>query len=248
MIEYYKKIKQKAYNLLNAGWFVSLILALIFLNIPLSLFSLSGRLSFDDIIAIEFCDLIITIVFSFEYILRLWTADLSPDYHGSRIRFALRPAMIIDFLAIVPMVYINIKPLRTLRFLRLFRILKLVEYSRPLKLMFGVIYQSLDSLVTVGFVMGFLLTINSFLIYYFEHSAQPEVFKNIYDAIWFTAMTFCQAGAEISVVTEPGRLLKIITAFCGIMLFAVYSGIFSSGFMNASKADKENKEKCRKSI
>ena len=27
------------------------------------------------------------------------------------------------------------------------------------------------------------------------------------------------------------------------MLFAVYSGIFSSGFMNASKADKENKEK-----
>ena len=44
MIEYYKKIKLKAYNLLNASWFVSLILALIFLNIPLSLFSLSGHL------------------------------------------------------------------------------------------------------------------------------------------------------------------------------------------------------------
>lgn len=242
MLNLYRKLKKRAYALLNAGWFVSFILVLIFLNIPLSVFSLSGTLTRDDIIAIEFCDLFITIVFSIEYILRLWTADLSPYYKGSRLRFALRPEMIIDFLAIVPMVYINIKPLRALRFLRLFRILKLVEYSQPLKMMLNVIYQNMDSLVTTAFVMGFLLTINSFLIYYFEHAAQPEVFKNIYDAIWFTAMTFCQAGADTSVITQAGKFLKILTAFSGIMLFAVYSGIFSSGFMNARKAAKEKKE------
>ena len=168
MLNLYRRLKKSAYALLNAGWFVSFILVLIFINIPLSIFSLSGSLTPDDIIAIEFCDLFITIVFSIEYVLRLWTADLSPYYKGSRIRFALRPEMIIDFLAIVPMVYINIKPLRALRFLRLFRILKLVEYSQPLKMMVKVIYQNMDSLVTTAFVMGFLLTINSFLIYTFS--------------------------------------------------------------------------------
>ncbi len=238
MVNFYINLKRHAYALLNKGWFVSFILLLIFLNIPLSIFSLSGDLTFEDILAIESCDLLITIVFSFEYLLRVWTADLAPEYKGSRLRFMLRPAMIIDLLAIVPMVYINIKPLRALRFLRLFRILKIVEYSEPIKIMLKIFYQKIDSLVSVGFVMGFLITINSFLLYYYEHAAQPEVFKNIYDAIWFNLMAFSTVGSDLAVVTTMGKFIKVLSSFAGIMLFAIYSGIFSSGFLEASKAIK----------
>lgn len=236
----YGKLKSKAYGLLQKSWFVSLILILIFCNIPLSIFSTFTTLTPADILLIENADLIITVVFTLEYILRLWTADLSPDYNGSRIKFALRPAMIIDLLAIIPVVYFNVKILRAFRVLRLFRILKIVEYSGSLRMMFKVFYSKLDVLVTVGFVMGFMIVINSFLLYYFEHKAQPDVFKNIYDAMWFTAMTFSTAGAEIAPVTDAGRLIKIITALGGILLFAIYSGIFSAGFINEIKAVKND--------
>ena len=245
MGNYYKKLKQKAYNLLGKSWFVSLILVLIFLNIPLSVFSLSADLSAEDIAVINFCDLFITVVFSIEYFLRLWTADLCPDYKGSRLRFALRPAMIIDLLAIVPMVHINIKPLQTFRFLRLFRILKIVEYSQPLKTMFKVFYIKMDSLVSVGLIMGLVLTVNSFLIYYFEHAAQPQVFKNIYDALWFTAMTFSTGGAGIETITPQGKVLAVFVTYSGVMLVALYSGIFASGFMEEQKKEREQKQNAR---
>lgn len=245
MANYYKRLKQKGYELLGKSWFVSLILVLIFLNIPLSIFSLSADLSAEDIAVIKFCDLFITVVFSIEYFLRLWTSDLSPDYKGSRIRFAMRPAMIIDLLAIVPMVHINIKPLQTFRFLRLFRILKIVEYSKPLKTMFKVFYIKMDSLVSVGLIMGLVLAVNSFLIYYFEHAAQPQVFKNIYDALWFTAMTFSTGGAGIETITPQGKFLTVFVTYSGVMLVALYSGIFASGFMEEQKKEREQKQNAR---
>ena len=245
MIKFYENLKKKAFALLGKSWFVSLILVLIFLNIPLSVFSLSADLSAEDIALINFCDLLITVVFSIEYFLRLWTADLSPDYKGSRLRFALTPAMIIDFLAIVPMVHINIKPLQTFRFLRLFRILKIVEYSKPLKTMFKVFYTKMDSLVSVGLIMGLVLTVSSFLTYYFEHAAQPQVFKNIYDALWFTAMTFSTGSAGIETITTQGKLLAVFVTYSGVLLIALYSGIFASGFMEEQKKEREQNKNDR---
>jgi len=77
------------------------------------------------------------VIFTVEYILRLWTADIlfsriKPS--KARLRYALSPMSLIDIVAILPFYLpmafpINMTILRLLRLLRLLRILKLNRYS-----------------------------------------------------------------------------------------------------------------------
>lgn len=239
----YLKLQKAAFSTLNSGWFVSLILMLIFVNIPLSILSNSDNLTQFDLRFIYNSDLIIGIVFSIEYLLRLWTAPLAKEYKGSRIRFALRPDMIIDLLAIIPINMINISILRGFRGLRIFRILKLVQYSDPIKMTLNVFYQKIDALITVGIVMGFFLIVDSFLMYYFEHNLQPQNFGSIMQSIWFCALIFSSAGSDIQPLTSAGKFLEILAALGGIVLFALYSGIFASAFIEARQKEKYPKTK-----
>ena len=80
------------------------------------------------------------IVFTIEYVLRLWSSVEIPFLHRlphwrARLKFALRPMMIIDLLAILPWYLYEFLPvdLRVLRVLRLFRLLKLARYSPALE-------------------------------------------------------------------------------------------------------------------
>ena len=80
------------------------------------------------------------IVFTIEYVLRLWSAVDIPMLSRmkpwqARLRFALRPIMIIDLLAVLPFYLQFLIPidLRALRVLRLFRLLKLLRYSPALQ-------------------------------------------------------------------------------------------------------------------
>jgi voltage-gated potassium channel len=76
------------------------------------------------------------LVFTVEYVLRIWSAVDIPMLSRmkpwrARFRFATRPLMLIDLLAFAPWYLHWIFPfdLRILRVLRLFRLLKLVRYS-----------------------------------------------------------------------------------------------------------------------
>jgi len=67
-------------------------------------------------------------VFTIEYILRIYVAD-------NKLRFIFSFFGIIDFLAILPFylaVGVDLRSLRALRFLRLFRLLKLVRYNKAM--------------------------------------------------------------------------------------------------------------------
>ena len=75
-------------------------------------------------------ELFSVIVFSVEYVLRIWTADQSDDERFQapvmgRIRFAFTPLAIIDALAILPF-YLTFFFAVDLRFMRVFRLLRLL--------------------------------------------------------------------------------------------------------------------------
>jgi len=77
------------------------------------------------------------VIFTIEYILRLWTADiLHPKLHPAmaRFKYAISPMAIVDVLAVLPFYLpfafpVNMTILRLLRLLRLLRIMKLNRYS-----------------------------------------------------------------------------------------------------------------------
>lgn len=88
---------------------------------------------------LEMFNLFSIIVFTIEYIIRVWACTESPTYRHpfyGRIRFMLSPMALIDLLAILPFYLTfmvgDLRFIRALRLLRIFRIFKLARFSRPL--------------------------------------------------------------------------------------------------------------------
>jgi voltage-gated potassium channel len=76
-----------------------------------------------------------------------------------------------------------------------------------------------------------------------ENTAQPEVFKNAFDALWWALATLTTVGyGDIYPVTVLGKILSAIIALLGIGLVAVPTGIISAGFVEAISNTKQEKD------
>ena len=85
----------------------------------------------------------------------------------------------------------------------------------------------------------------SLLLYLVEHSAQPEVFRNYWDALLWSFMGYIEDPGEFAQyapVTFWGRVLKILCAIVNIAIFAVPAGLFGGGFSDAIAEDKRERE------
>ena len=87
---------------------------------------------------------------------------------------------------------------------------------------------------------------SAILMYYIERSAQPEVFENIGDGIWWAIITFATVGyGDIYPITPLGKLLGCIICLVGVAMVAIPTGIISSSFINiVQKKEKKQGEDC----
>ncbi len=130
-------------------------------------------------------------VFTIEYVLRVWSAVDIPMLSRlppwrARLRFALRPIMLIDLLAFLPWYLHFMFPLdlRILRVFRLFRLLKLVRYSPVLQTLGRVLADEYRVLLGALLVILVLLLFASTAMYMLERGAQPDKFGSIPVAAW----------------------------------------------------------------
>ena len=80
------------------------------------------------------------------------------------------------------------------------------------------------------------------LMFNIENNAQPDVFKNAFDALWWALATLTTVGyGDIYPVTGLGKILSAVIALLGIGLVAVPTGIISAGFVESISDDKEEK-------
>ncbi|MEK9627922.1 MAG: ion transporter [Nitrospinota bacterium] len=186
------------------------------------------------------------LVFSIEYILRLWTCDQLEDYK-SRFNFALTPMAIIDLIAILPfylpfLIPFDLRFLRVLRLVRVFRLIKLAKYSQSMKLLGRVFLNKKEELVITLTVAIILLVMASSVLYFIENKAQPEVFTSIPAAMWWSigATTRLGVGA-MNPVTEIGMLFGSLIALLGLGVFALPAGILASGLVEEMQKNKVNK-------
>jgi len=137
------------------------------------------------------------VVFTIEYILRIWTADLKYPDDGpikSRLKFIFSFIGLIDLIAILPfflpLVFkMDLRIIRSLRLLRLLRMFKLGRHSSSLRLIGQVLKETRYDLLVTLFLTLILLVIASTLMFYLEHDAQPEAFDNIGQALWWAVAT-----------------------------------------------------------
>ncbi|MCQ2368747.1 MAG: ion transporter [Kiritimatiellae bacterium] len=169
-----------------------------------------------------------SLVFTIEYIVRLWKAE-------KKLRYVFSPMAIIDLVAILPFYLPMFLPgsllgIRALRLVRLLRILKLNRYFDALGVLGSVIASKRRELLGSLFFVFLMMLISSLLMYSAEHDAQPEVFKNAASGLWWAVATLTTVGyGDIYPVTNLGRLLGAFIAFSGIAAVAIPTGIITAG-------------------
>lgn len=192
-------------------------------------------------------DIASVIIFSVEYLLRLYSAvELDdPRYRHplwGRLRWLISPMAVIDLLAVLPF-YLGILveiDLRAIRVLRVLRIFKLSRYSIALNVMSAVLRQESRALGAMGVVMVLILVFTSSLMYLVEHSAQPHVFADIPTSMWWSVVTLTTLGyGDMVPSTGLGRIIGGLTAILGVGMVALPAGVLASGFSEQMRIRRE---------
>ncbi|SEJ16494.1 voltage-gated potassium channel [Cyclobacterium xiamenense] len=253
-------MRKRVYKLLSVSktpgdlsWYVdAFIITLILLNVvAVILVSIeSVRIEFGNyFLLFEYFSVV---VFTIEYLLRLWTANLNPTYKKpiiGNIKYALTPLAIIDLLAVLPFFLpffgVDLRLLRFLRVFRVFRLLKLARYMVALDLINRVISKKKEELVISFILTGFLLVVAATFMYYVENNAQPDKFSSIPETMWWGIITVTTVGyGDVYPITPLGRFLAGIIAIIGIGLVALPTGILAAGFSNELSQGQQKNQRC----
>jgi voltage-gated potassium channel len=249
-------MKNKVYELINNNSiFIKFIYGLIILNIiTLVLESYKNfKISFSDFF--YYFELVSVVIFTIEYVLRLWTSDQDKSIKGTslkkRFRFAFSALGLIDLIAIIPFYLPFIFPfdLRIIRILRLFRLLrifKLSRYSKSLNTITSVLKTTKSELAITGFVAFILLVLSSTIMYYFENEVQPVKFASIGHSFWWAVATLTTVGyGDVFPITTMGKIMSGVIALIGIGFIALPTGIISSAFIERIQMQKNGTKICK---
>ena len=238
-------LRRRTYDFLEMGSFGSLagsifegfMIALIIANVTAVALETVDSLWAQYATFFRIFDLVSVIIFSIEFLVRLWasverTGNSSSNFM-SRLRFIFQPMSIIDLLAILPF-YLMLSSALDLRFLRIFRLLrllKLVRYSPAMSSLTRVIYAERKALFAALVIMIGLVFFAASFMYLIEKDAQPDSFGNIPQAIWWALTTLTTVGyGDVVPITAYGKLLGGTVMIFGLAFYAIPIGIIASGF------------------
>jgi voltage-gated potassium channel len=188
----------------------------------------------------NYFEIVSVAIFTAEYVLRLWTAPEDPRFSDNptraRLRFALQPYMVIDFLAFAPAyvaLFIPIADLRILRMFRLLRLLKMARYSPAVSTLIHVLSQERRALFGTLLLLLCVMCMSAEFMYIAEGHVQPNVFGTLPDCMYWAIVTLTTVGYGDKVpITQLGRLIAGVTMILGLGLFALPVGIISASFLS----------------
>ena len=185
---------------------------------------------------LHFSEIVITLLFTIEYGLRVATAPKKTNYifgfYG-----------IIDFLAIFPFWFLfpgfDSRLLRAIRLIRVFRIVKIARYSDTMDRFGKALSSAKEEILIFLFATAILIYISAAGIYYFEHEIQPERFKSIFHSLWWAIAMIPTIGyGDIYPMTLGGKLFALLMGMCGLSVIAIPSGIVAKALLTAVRFDK----------
>lgn len=181
-------------------------------------------------------EFISVVVFSLEYVSRVWVSVEDPRYSRpivGRLRYMASWPAVVDLVAVLPFYLpvsrVDLRFVRLLRLFRLLRVLKLGRYSYSMQALTEVIYAQRAELWSSLTILVILLFSAGGLMYFVEHPQQPDVYADIPTALWLSFSTF-SGNAIVTPVTVAGRVISAVISVLSAGLFALPAAILASGF------------------
>lgn len=197
---------------------------------------------------LRFVDVFTTVVFTIEVTLRIWVADVvNPKYAGfwGRVRYCFSFYGLIDCLSTYPF-YLSFCmkiPVAALKILRIARLFRIFRYMKSFRILGKVIIAKKQELSISLMFLCILTVILSFLLYYAEHDAQPELCENGWQTlVWAFAKYLGDPGkiADFPLATVGGQVIASIVGLLGIAIFAVPAGLIGSGFVEVLEDERHS--------
>ena len=175
-----------------------------------------------------------TILFTFEYILRLFSAP-------NRIRYSFSFFGIVDLLSILPsylsilLLYLGstfvgiqyLLVIRILRILRIFRVLKLKAYMQQAGFLASALKTSQQKITVFFLSLVLLVTIFGSIVYVVE--GPENGFTSIPLSIYWAVVTVTTTGyGDMSPKTPIGQAIATMVMITGYSIIAVPTGIFTA--------------------
>lgn len=188
---------------------------------------------------LRWIEIVSVILFSIEYILRIYVAKHPFHYIFSFYGF-------IDLIAILPF-YIGASSdflsLRAFRIFRIFRAFKLIRYNKALNRFHQAWKLIKEEVILYLIVTGIFLFLASAGIYYFENPVQPEKFSSIFSSGWWAIVTLTTVGyGDIYPITTGGRLFTFVLLIIGVGIVTIPAGLVASALTKAREMEEEANE------
>ncbi len=200
-------------------------------------------------------------IFIWEWIARLWVIsdihlDIIENYEDNeleqanytiwqlvkpaivkKIKFIFSPLSIIDLLAILP----SYRPLRVLRFLLIFRLLKVFRYTEDINYLFRVFVEKKYEFFTLFFIFIFLIFFAGTTIYVFEGTGVNGGVNNFFEAMYWAVITITTVGyGDITPVTPEGKFVTGFLVIAGLILISFMTSIVTTSMADRMDFIKSN--------
>ncbi|WP_299261491.1 ion transporter [uncultured Kushneria sp.] len=186
---------------------------------------------------------VFTVIFTVEYLLRLYCLDRP-------VRYARSTYGLIDLLSLLPSWLSLIFPgaqallvIRVLRIMRLFRVLRLMGFVSEGHLLLEALERSRQKILMFLMTVMSLVIVFGALVYLIE--PVEAGFTSIPKSIYWAVVTLTTVGyGDISPITPLGQFISAMMMILGYSILAVPTGVFSAEVMRSIRRDHYSDEAC----
>lgn len=184
--------------------------------------------------AVNYLEFFFTILFTIEYIFRVWCTPSPRMYIFSTFG-------VIDFLSIAPTwitilfpLFPSLALLRLFRVLRILRLVKLLQYLNDTHLLVQILRNSRRRIAVLSLWIMVLVVIFGTLMYVIE--GQEHGFTSIPTSIYWAIVTLTTVGyGDITPQTVLGKAVAALIMLIGYSMIVILAGVISQEFSEVKR-------------
>lgn len=218
-----------------------------------------GSFSADCPVWMDMFELVVVVIFTFEYALRLWSIPEAPEYSrsssaGARLCYVFSFYSLVDLLSILPFYAAQMMPTVDevddyFRILRLFRLLKMDKYLPSISLIDDVFHKQKRGLLISFFVAGIFWLLFGSLLHLTEYKSPDEAmaarFKDVPNSLPFD-LIHLSGDYPLIDYTLGGRFVNFLQILVAVGVVGVPSALIASGFPAVLEEQRQAKAQKRR--